>query len=61
VTLALCAACLAIGALVRLLPCWNDFWLDEIWSWESARALTSPLAGFWWGVYRNLAAPSGVR
>ncbi len=45
-TLALCAASLAIGALVRLLPCWNAFWLDEIWSWESARALTSPLAVF---------------
>jgi len=45
-TLALCAAILAAGALVRLLPCWNDFWLDEIWSWESARALTSPLGVF---------------
>jgi len=45
-TLALCAAILVAGALVRLLPCWSDFWLDEIWSWESARALTSPLGVF---------------
>ncbi len=46
VTLALCAASLAIGAGVRLLSCWNDFWLDEIWSWESARGLGSALGVF---------------
>jgi hypothetical protein len=45
-TLALCGAFVVAGALVRLLPCWNDFWLDEIWSWQSARELASPLGVF---------------
>ena len=36
----------ALGAVLRAIPCWNDFWLDEIWTYFSARSLTSPLAVF---------------
>ena len=41
--LALCAAFIASGALLRLIPCFNNFWLDEIWSYFAARELKSPL------------------
>ena len=42
----LVAAAVALGAVLRAIPCWNDFWLDEIWTYFSARSLTSPLAVF---------------
>lgn len=34
------------GAILRLVPCFNDFWLDEIWSYYYARDLTSPVQVF---------------
>lgn len=42
----LVAAVVALGAVLRAIPCWNDFWLDEIWTYLTARTLTSPLAVF---------------
>lgn len=42
----LCVAALALGGAVRALGCWSDFWLDEIWTWFSVRALSSPLEVF---------------
>ena len=42
----LVAAAVALGAVLRAIPCWNDFWLDEIWTYFSVRGLTSPLAVF---------------
>ena len=42
----LVAAALGLGAVLRAIPCWNDFWLDEIWTYFSVRNLTSPLAVF---------------
>jgi hypothetical protein len=29
--------------ILRLLPCSNAFWFDEIWSWQISRVVTSPL------------------
>jgi hypothetical protein len=29
--------------ILRILPCFNAFWLDEIWSWQISRVVTSPL------------------
>jgi hypothetical protein len=29
--------------ILRLLPCFNAFWFDEIWSWQISRVVTSPL------------------
>ena len=40
------AACVVVGTVVRAIPCWNDFWLDEIWTWKDARALRSALGVF---------------
>jgi len=42
----LAAAAVALGAVLRAIPCWNDFWLDEIWTYSTARSLSSPLAVF---------------
>lgn len=42
----LVAASLALGAVLRAIPCWNDFWLDEIWTYFSVQGLTSPLDVF---------------
>jgi hypothetical protein len=42
----LVAAAVVLGAVLRAIPCWNDFWLDEIWTYFSVRGLTSPLAVF---------------
>jgi len=42
----LVAAAVALGAVLRAIPCWNDFWLDEIWTYFSVQSLTSPLAVF---------------
>jgi hypothetical protein len=33
---------LALAALLRLGALWAEFWFDEIWSWEFARAAGSP-------------------
>jgi hypothetical protein len=40
------AACAAAGTLVRAIPCRSDFWLDEIWTYYYASALSSPLGVF---------------
>jgi len=40
------AAIVLAGTVVRAIPCWNDFWLDEIWTWTDARRLTSALGVF---------------
>jgi hypothetical protein len=40
------AGCVLAGTLVRAVPCWNDFWLDEIWTWRDARQLDSALGVF---------------
>lgn len=40
------AACVLAGTVVRALSCWNDFWLDEIWTWADARRLDSALGVF---------------
>jgi hypothetical protein len=40
------ALCIAAGAALRAIPCANDFWLDEIWTWNAARGLDSPLGVF---------------
>ncbi len=40
------AVCVVVGAAVRAIPCWNDFWLDEIWTWYDARRLDSALGVF---------------
>jgi len=40
------AACLVAGAVLRALPCANEFWLDEIWTWRDAMRLHSPLEVF---------------
>lgn len=37
---------IAAGAILRLIPCFNDFWLDEIWSYYYAREITSPIEVF---------------
>lgn len=37
---------LAVGALLRAIPCWNDFWLDEVWTYLLAQRLHSPLDVF---------------
>ncbi len=42
----ICLAALLAGALLRALPCANDFWLDEIWTYFSVLPLTSPLDVF---------------
>ena len=39
-------AVIAAGAILRLIPCFGDFWLDEIWSYYYARELTSPIEVF---------------
>lgn len=39
--LALCAAAALVGAAVRVVPAFGDFWLDEIWTYDSARRLRS--------------------
>ena len=39
----LAAAIIATGTLLRCLGIRGDFWLDEIWSYDIARSLTSPL------------------
>ena len=39
-------ACVLVGAVVRALPCANDLWLDEIWTWRDALQLHSPLEVF---------------
>jgi hypothetical protein len=39
--LGLCVAAVVAGAAVRWPPCFNDFWLDEIWTWSIARNLDS--------------------
>jgi hypothetical protein len=44
--LGLCLACVGIGAAVRIPPCFNDLWLDEIWSYFLARRLSSALEVF---------------
>ena len=44
-----CAAAVALGGAVRLVSCWNDFWLDEVWSWATARKL-----GSWSGVFTDI-------
>lgn len=44
--LALCLAAVAVGAAVRWPPIFNDFWLDEIWTWSTIRMLDSPLQVF---------------
>ena len=41
-----CAAIVAIGTALRLPPLFNDLWLDEVWTWFSARKLTSPVEVF---------------
>jgi len=46
VFLAVCLAALAAGAVVRLLPCFGDFWLDEIWSIFAVREIDSVLGVF---------------
>ena len=40
------AACVAVGAVVRAIPCGGDFWLDEIWTYDDALRLHSPLEVF---------------
>jgi hypothetical protein len=40
------AAFTAAGALVRAIPCWGDFWLDEVWTYYDALRLGSPLGVF---------------
>jgi hypothetical protein len=40
------AACIVAGTVVRAIPCWNDFWLDEIWTWTDAQRLDSALGVF---------------
>lgn len=40
----LCVASLVAGAGLRVGPMFTDFWLDEVWNWEVARHLSSPLA-----------------
>ena len=40
------AACVVAGTVVRAIPCWSDFWLDEIWTWYDARELRSALGVF---------------
>ncbi len=42
----ICAAVLVAGALLRALPCANDFWLDEVWTYFSVLQLSSPLEVF---------------
>ncbi|MEZ4653335.1 MAG: hypothetical protein R3E12_06970 [Candidatus Eisenbacteria bacterium] len=44
-TLALGGVFLA-GILLRLFPCFDAFWLDEVWSYFWAREITSPLGVF---------------
>jgi hypothetical protein len=34
-----CAIAVALGAALRALGLGTDFWLDEVWSWSSARSL----------------------
>jgi hypothetical protein len=41
-----CTAAVLLGGLARAIPCWNDFWLDEVWTWFSVRRLASPLEVF---------------
>ena len=36
-----CAALVVAAAGLRAVPCWSEFWLDEIWSWWTARGLAS--------------------
>jgi hypothetical protein len=33
----------AIAGLLRLAASWDDFWLDEIWSWQFASRIQSPV------------------
>jgi hypothetical protein len=40
------AAIVLAGTAVRAISCWNDFWLDEIWTWTDARRLGSALGVF---------------
>lgn len=35
-----------VGAILRLVPAWGDFWLDEVWTWVSVRQLESALDVF---------------
>jgi hypothetical protein len=43
---AICAVVLAGAAVVRIVPAWGDFWLDEIWTYFSVRHLDSPAGVF---------------
>jgi hypothetical protein len=38
---AIVALVVAAGAVLRVLPGWSDFWLDEVWTWVSVRNLES--------------------
>ena len=44
-----CAAAVALGGVLRLVSCWNDLWLDEVWSWAAAGRLDS-----WSGVFTDI-------
>lgn len=44
--LAIVAVVIAISAMLRLVPCFNAFWLDEVWSYFWAREIGSPLEVF---------------
>ena len=36
-------AFVVVGLVLRILGCLTDFWLDEVWTWEIATGLGSPL------------------
>lgn len=42
----LCAAAVLVGGGVRLATGFNDFWLDEVWTWNTVQQLRSPLDVF---------------
>ncbi|MFQ5415405.1 MAG: hypothetical protein ACE5FL_00005 [Myxococcota bacterium] len=41
-----CGALLAVGAVLRAVPCGNDFWMDEIWTYVLVRDLESATGVF---------------
>ncbi len=41
-----CAALVVAGGVLRAVPAFGEFWLDEVWTWLTARALHSPLEVF---------------
>jgi hypothetical protein len=43
---AIIALLVAAGAILRVLPGWSDFWLDEVWTWISVRKLESAVEIF---------------